>query len=141
MTDLSLKPGQTRANWFSLEDSQRPNPEPFYFRIALHPRAWRPPTDVYETEEAIVVRVEIGGMKEEDFSISLEDRFLLIKGIRPDVPEKRAYHQMEIPFGDFSTEVELPYPVIVGEIRAFYRDGFLKVILPKARPHQIQVEE
>ncbi len=141
MVDLIVKPQQPRVNWYNPDDSQRPSVDYYRFHVALHPRSWRPPTDVYETEDAMVVRVEIAGMKEEDFTISLEDRLLLVRGIRPDTPERRAYHQMEIPFGDFSTEVELPYPVAAGEIEAIYRDGFLRIVLPKARPHQVQVEE
>ena len=64
---------------------------------------WSPPTNVYETEEAYVVRVEIAGMREEDFEILLENNTLLISGSRPDLTERRAYQQMEIRFGKFST--------------------------------------
>ena len=48
---------------------------------------WSPPTDRYETEEAYVVRVEIAGMREEDFEVSLENNTLLISGSRPDLTE------------------------------------------------------
>ena len=103
--------------------------------------AWSPPTDVYETEDAIIVRVEVAGMREEDFEIALEDGFLKISGTRPDVPERRAYHQMEIRFGKFSTAVGLPAPVNVEKSQAEYEDGFLTITLPKARPNFIQVKE
>ena len=103
--------------------------------------AWSPPTDVYETEDAIIVRVEVAGMREEDFEIALEDGFLKISGTRPDVPERRAYHQMEIRFGKFSTAVGLPAPVNVDKSHAEYEDGFLTITLPKARPNFIQVKE
>ena len=103
--------------------------------------AWSPPTDVYETEDAIIVRVEVAGMREEDFEIALEDGFLKISGTRPDVPERRAYHQMEIRFGKFSTAVGLPAPVNVEKSQAEYVDGFLTITLPKARPNFIQVKE
>ena len=94
--------------------------------------AWSPPTDVYEAEEAYIIRVEVAGMREADFEITLEDGFLQIGGTRPDVPERRAYQQMEIRFGRFSTAVGLPGPVNVDESRAEYVDGFLTVTLPKA---------
>ena len=102
---------------------------------------WKPLTDVYENEEAIVVRVEIGGMREEDFSIFLEGRLLLIQGNRADTLERRAYYQMEIPYGEFRAEIELPLPVTAEGVTAFYRDGFLKIVLPKARSHLIQIKE
>jgi len=107
---------------------------PFHWHLSVRAHAWRPPTDVFETEEAIVVRVEIAGMEEDDFQIELDGRYLSIKGVRPDPPERRAYHQMEIQVGEFSIEVELPSAVAATEVEAVYNNGFLRVVLPKARP-------
>jgi HSP20 family protein len=120
-----------------IEDPQFLSPNGLRWRLANRPHIWRPPTDVYETDDHFVVRVEIAGMRESDFSISLEERHLLITGLRADPPERRAYYQMEIPFGEFSTEIELPGAVVPERVEAFYREGFLKVVLPKARPHFI----
>ena len=101
---------------------------------------WIPPTDEYETETAYVVRVEIAGMREEDFEVLLENDTLLISGSRSDVPDRRAYQQMEIRFGKFATSVNIPGPVDVDQAHAEYKDGFLTVVLPKATPNQIKVE-
>ncbi len=101
---------------------------------------WSPPTDLYETETSLVVRLEVAGMREEDFDVSLENNTLYITGSRPDFPEKRAYHQMEIRFGKFATSVGLPAPVDVDGARAEYQDGFLTVILPKIKSNQNKVE-
>jgi HSP20 family protein len=95
---------------------------------------------VYEAEDTLVIRVEIAGMHEADFTIALVDRSLTIRGIRQDTPERRAYHQMEIPFGEFSTELELPYAVISDKVEATYRDGFLRIVLPIEQPKHIKVE-
>jgi HSP20 family protein len=102
---------------------------------------WSPPTDLYEADEEYIIRVELAGMRESDFEVTLEDGFLLISGTRPDLPERRAYHQMEIRFGRFSTAVGLPGPVDVDQSRAEYADGFLTVSLPKAKPNFIEVKE
>ena len=102
---------------------------------------WSPPTDGYETEDAYVVRVEIAGMREDDFEVVLENNTLLISGLRSDPPERRAYHQMEIRFGKFSTAIDIPGIVNVEDAIAEYKDGFLIVKLPKAKPNQIKVEE
>jgi len=99
---------------------------------------WSPPTDVYETEQAIVVRVEIAGMREEDFEVAVENGMLLIAGSRPDKPERRAYHQMEIRFGKFVTAVGLSAAVDVDASRAEYADGFLTVTMPKEGPKVIE---
>jgi HSP20 family protein len=101
---------------------------------------WSPPTDVYETDDVYTVRVEIAGMREDDFEVAVENNTLLISGYRPDVPERRAYHQMEIRFGKFATAIGLPSPVDVEHAGAQYADGFLTITLPKAKPDQIKVE-
>ncbi len=101
---------------------------------------WSPPTDAYETEEAYIVRMEIAGMREEDFEVTIENDTLLISGSRSDLPERRAYHQMEIRFGKFATAVSVPEPVNVDGAQAEYKDGFLTITLPKAKPNQIKVE-
>ena len=105
------------------------------------PPAWRPPTDVYETEDAFVVRVEVAGIREDDFSIHLDGRLLTVRGVRTDTTERRAYHQMEIRFGEFSIELEMPVAVAAEKVGAVYNNGFLLLTLPKTRPYQIPVED
>ena len=103
---------------------------------------WVPPTDVFETEDQIVVQVEVAGVKQSDLTVSLQDRRLIISGTRSDHgPSQRAYHQMQVRFGDFITEVELPAPIDENGIDASYVDGFLRIVLPKRRPRQIDVQE
>jgi HSP20 family protein len=92
---------------------------------------WSPPTDVYEIEDRYVVKVEIAGMREDNFEVAIENHILMISGHRPDLPERRAYHQMEIQFGKFEIAVGLPAPVDVENARAQYEDGFLTINLPK----------
>jgi HSP20 family molecular chaperone IbpA len=92
---------------------------------------WSPPTDEYETEEAYIVLVEIAGMRDDNFEISLENNILLISGSRPDFLERRAYQQMEIRFGKFTTSVNIPGPINIEQARAEYQDGFLTIVLPK----------
>ena len=130
-----------------LSSSQRRNPQMpdnsdymiVNWRVTSRPRAWRPPTDVYEHEDKVVVRVEIAGMKESDFSINLDQNVLTIRGVRADVTERRAYHQMEINFGEFATSVELQIPIDMEHTHAEYENGFLWVFLPKAQPKTIKI--
>ena len=104
-------------------------------------RRWRPPTDVYETGDHVVIKVEIGGMKANEFSISYDDRRLVISGCRRDRTEKTIYQNMEIPYGEFRTEVQVNWPLTQEEIVAIYEDGFLYVKLPKhSREHKIPVK-
>jgi len=102
---------------------------------------WSPPTDVYETENSIIVRVEIAGMRDEDFEVAMENTVLMIAGIRPDRHERRAYQQMEIWFGRFEIAIDISTPVDVETSLAEYKDGFLMINLPKAQPKKFKVEE
>jgi HSP20 family protein len=94
---------------------------------------WNPPTDVYETESEYVVRLEIAGMRESDFEIAFNNGVLLVRGVRSDIPEKRAYHQMEIHFGKFSTSIGVPGLIDLDTSVAEYKDGFLMIRMPKAK--------
>jgi len=107
-----------------------------------HGRVWIPPTDVYETEDDIVVQVELAGVQQADLAVALIDRRLTISGTRADRSAgRRAYHQMQVRFGDFRTEVELPAAVDEEQVDAEYRDGFLRVRLPKLKPRRVVVQE
>lgn len=94
---------------------------------------WRPPTDVYETEQSIVVRMEVAGMREEDFTISFSQGILRVQGRRTDPGPKVSYHTLEIPFGLFQADVELSpsIAVVAEQITAEYKVGFLLVHIPK----------
>lgn len=95
---------------------------------------WHPPTDVYETEDAFIVKIEIAGMRDEDFIVAGENQLLHIEGVRPDPAGRRAYHQMEILSGKFEIDVELIFPVNMESASAEYKDGFLTISLPKVQP-------
>ncbi len=85
-------------------------------------------------------------MEEGEFTISLSSRNLTITGVRPDPLAEAegltlSYQQMEIRYGDFETEVYLPWAIVEDEIEATYEDGFLRVVLPKARAQKVPVVE
>jgi HSP20 family protein len=107
--------------------------------LISHSHLWRPPTDVYETDEAFVIQVEVAGMTSADFGIVVQERRVTIHGVRHDPGEARAYHQMEIHFGEFRTDVELPGRFEREAVTAAYQDGYLKVVLPKPKPHRVDV--
>jgi HSP20 family protein len=91
-------------------------------------RHFVPPTDVIELPDRLVIRVEIAGMRPDDFQISLLNRQLQISGFRerPASPSA-AYHQVEINYGDFSVDFKLPFVAEPDAIHATYNDGFLQV--------------
>jgi HSP20 family protein len=94
-------------------------------------RTWRPPTDVYETADTVIVKMEVAGMSEDDFEITFAESTLLVQGVRRDTAEKIVCHQLEIAYGEFSVEVLLSMPLLVDRIAASYQNGFLLISLPK----------
>ena len=107
--------------------------------VLSHVRPWQPPTDVYETDEAVVVRVEIAGMHEADFKVFVQDQLLIVSGQRSDPSPKVAYHQLEVRYGEFRCEVYLHWIVDEADIKATYHDGFLEILLPKARSRRVKI--
>ncbi len=100
-------------------------------------QGWHLPTDIFETEDNIMIKIEIPGMDEHDFKIFAEPLSLVVNGTRRDNCEVlRAYHQMEIRYGEFYLNIGLPLPVIVDKVSANYQNGLLLITLPKAHPQK-----
>jgi HSP20 family protein len=108
-------------------------------RWGMGEAVWRPPTDVYETDDSVVVVVEIAGLGEGDYTVTLSGRTLLISGERRDPAERLTYQQMEIRHGRFRTQIHLPWALDSQDQQASYANGFLKVVLAKAQVHRVPV--
>jgi HSP20 family molecular chaperone IbpA len=130
---------------------QPPATEELYSRVVAtarqyvvwrHASAWHPPTDVIEDDEGLHVIVEIAGMQQGEFQVTLNQSVLTITGIRP-APSRAhsAYHQLEVRRGEFRADVMIPWPVDEDHIAARYHDGFLYVSLPRATSQHIRVVE
>lgn len=110
------------------------------FRISsASGEVWSPRVDVYETTETVVVKVCAAGLDPDqmDLTISGDNRFITLRGVRVETDEDKCsrirYHQLEIYYGPFERIIALPIDVPVDRERlvASYKDGFLKVVLPK----------
>ena len=100
--------------------------------MCRHTCAWQPPTDVYEDDTGLVVRIEVAGLREQDFAITLTGNRLVVTGTRVDSEPKRTYHQMEIPFGDFRAEIHTSWEPTPENVRIGYEQGFLTIRLLRA---------
>jgi HSP20 family protein len=100
---------------------------------------WRPPLEVYETDDALVVCAEIAGMNEEHLQVVVDGSVLSIRGERPDPnqAEKRSYHEARIPYGAFGADVFVPFAVDTDRTQAEYHNGFLRILLPRASARTI----
>lgn len=98
---------------------------------------WRPPLEVYETDDALVVQVEIAGLDGVDdagLRIVVDGDVLVIRGERHDrrAAERRSYHEARIPYGAFGADVYIPFPVESDRAEADYHNGFLRIVLPRS---------
>lgn len=110
------------------------------WHVSPQRQAWRPPTDVYETETDYVIEMDVAGMRREDIQVALQGRRVFIVGVRrAPRGELRAYHQMEINTGEFRAVVDLPDAVDAGEATASYEAGSLRVIIAKQRARRVDV--
>ena len=105
---------------------------------------WTPTTDVVETNDAIVLKAELPGIKEKDISIQVENGTLMIQGERnfEEKTEEKGYRRIERSYGKFVRTFTLPPNVAVDNIKAVYMDGVLEVTIPKkeeAKPRKIEV--
>ncbi len=96
-------------------------------------KGWRPLTDVFETDENVVVMIDIAGISINDVRLTLFGNILTIRGIRREHHsiEKRHYHKMEIDFGPFERRIELPARIDADRAERRYLQGFLEIVLPK----------
>jgi HSP20 family protein len=103
---------------------------------------WRPRTDVYETPGSLFVKLELAGVPEEAIEITLYADHVVVTGSREEAlpvgqqgtsPDRGlAFHEAQIHYGSFRSEVRLPHPVDSERVRAELDNGFLIITLPRA---------
>jgi len=95
-----------------------------------------PPIDLSETDNEVVVRAAVPGLKPEDLEIAIDDSLLTIRGeTREEKKEEGAkYHYRELRWGRFERSVRLPAPVNESRAEARLEHGILTIKLPKVQP-------
>ncbi len=96
---------------------------------------WVPNTDVYATDNGLVIKVELAGMRSENLEITVEGNRLRISGTRPDGcrAAKCSFLVMEINYGPFESVLELPPGYDLSQAKAAYLNGFLRIDVPLAQ--------
>ena len=98
-------------------------------------RGWSPSVDLCETPDAFILEADLPGVKEENVTVNVENGDLVLQGWRS--LEKNhsngRFHTMERSSGQFTRQMKLPESVEVKAIQAEFRDGVLRVILPKTK--------
>ncbi len=106
--------------------------------------SWAPAVDIFEQDGDIVLKAELPGVDAKDVDVRVENNVLTLRGERKldNEVKKESYHRVERAYGSFSRSFTLPTVVDTEKIKAEYRDGVLRVNLPKreeARPKQISI--
>jgi HSP20 family protein len=102
--------------------------------------------DVFEDDSRVMVRLEVPGMERKDFHIEVLDDTLTVRGekrFEREATEGR-WRMLQCAYGSFHRSVQLPSPVKSEEARATYRDGVLRIELPKAegsKAHRVDIGE
>ncbi|MBW1974910.1 MAG: Hsp20/alpha crystallin family protein [Deltaproteobacteria bacterium] len=135
---LSLVPRRSRLldvaspfdwidRWF--EEIGVPSVEGFFERD----RVWVPAFDVSETDDHIVVKADLPGIDVKDLDISITGNVLTVKGEKKQEREEKgeSFHRVERSFGSFTRSITLPVDVDPNGVEAVYKDGVLKLTIPK----------
>jgi HSP20 family protein len=116
------------------------------YEQSLAPGFWSPPVDIYETDEAVILKAELAGLNKNDVTIEIKESNLVLRGERKfekDIKEEN-YHRIERSYGSFSRTFSLPQTVDNSKVTATFKDGLLQIMIPKvkdARPKQIEIKE
>lgn len=99
----------------------------------LSERTWRPPMDMYETREEVVILAEIGGVDKEDLEVEISSKAVRIQGKRlaPSCSPDCTYRLAEIQYGRFERILFLPSPIDPEKVTAASKNGFLEIRLAK----------
>jgi HSP20 family protein len=106
---------------------------------------WSPPVDILERESEVVLKIDLPEVSQNEIDLRVEENTLIIQGERrfiKDTPDEN-YIQIERPYGTFRRTFSIPRTIDHEGIKASYKDGVLRVILPRkseTQPKQIVVE-
>ena len=99
---------------------------------------WYPVVDMFEENDSFVIKAELPGMDKKDISVDVKDRVLTLKGERKYENEvkEETYYRRERSYGKFQRAFTLPADIDPNEIRADFKDGLLKIEVPKPEAHK-----
>ena len=112
--------------------------------VTMSARGWNPVVDIYENEENIVITAELPGVDKKDMTVDVKGRVLTFKGERSTDNEVKEdnYYRQERCYGKFERCFTLPVGIDPEKIQADYKDGILKIDIPKSeesKPKQVSI--
>jgi HSP20 family protein len=94
---------------------------------------WYPPTDIFETDDEVVIRLNLAGVDRADVSIKVRDGKIHVSGLRREQrPRKKTwFHQLEISYGPFEKIISVPSFLEHNDIKAQLKEGILDITISK----------
>ena len=104
-------------------------------RRAMREEIVQPAMDIYETEDEIVIRAEMPGVKKEDIRIEISGNSIEISAVKKGASEEKlkGYYHKEIYEGRFYRRIELPMEIPADKVKARYQDGVLEIRIAKEK--------
>jgi HSP20 family molecular chaperone IbpA len=114
-------------NWQNDQDSHQSSPQEGEL-----------PVDMYQTNDAIIIRALVAGVSPADLDISITRDMVTIRGLREEYQETNDdnYFHRELFWGSFSRTLVLPEEVVIDEAEAQEKHGMLEIRLPKLDKHR-----
>jgi HSP20 family protein len=105
------------------------------FRLSPQEAPWAPSVDVSETGKDVIVKAELPGMDPKEIDVSVRGDMVTLHGERRQEKEEKGenFHRVERSYGSFSRSIQLPVEVDSGKVNATYKDGVLKITMPKSK--------
>lgn len=116
------------------------------FKEEMPRRVWSPPVDIVEREKEVLIKMDLPEVDQNEIDIKVEENTLIVQGERKFIKDTtdENYLQIERPYGTFQRTFSIPRTIDQEKIRASYKEGVLRILLPKKEmslPKQIFVEE
>ncbi len=94
---------------------------------------WTPALDVFETNEAVIVKAEVPGIDPKDIQVTLNNQLLTVSGEKKFEKQEKdeKFYRMERASGSFARSIQIPIPVDAGKVVATFKHGLLKIEMPK----------
>ena len=123
------------------EEGQECCLDPFGHNRFRGREGWTPSTDIVETEDTVVILMDLAGLDKEAIKIVRKGDLLQISGVRArkPVPGMKRFHRMEIDYGPFEKLFRVPQDLDVESIKAEHKDGLLEVLLPKKAKEPVEI--
>ena len=146
---MNLVRWNPRKEMFSLNDGMNRMFDGFFYPTTGDDEAmsrWNgnPAVDIYDNDDHIVIKAEIPGVDKKDITVDIKDGVLTLKGERSSDNEERKdnFYRRERTFGKFERAFTVPAEVDLDKIKADYKDGVLKIEIPKPeerKPKQVTI--